>query len=141
MSSAFGVRLNCPAYSNRSTMTRFVWGARGCHPQMNPQRAVSRAWGTAWAGIEQTMPATQKDESSRQDDLARCIELDLGTLRPNESRLSCGAKLECSQIEFYNTAGRTFTGPIEEGRRQLQAHVRLPTTSQSSGPFPSGSTG
>src|SRR6266550_3813787 len=91
MSSAFGVRLNCPAYSNRSTMTRFVWGARGCHPQMNPQRAVSRACGTAWAGIEQTMPATQKDESSRQDDLARCIELDLGRLRSNESRLSCGA--------------------------------------------------
>src|SRR6266576_2043711 len=60
---------------------------------------------------------------------------------PNESRLSCGAKLECSQTEFYNTAGRTFTGLIEERRRQLQAHVRLRTTSHSSGPFPSGSTG
>jgi len=25
---------------------------------------------------------------------------------PNESRLSCGAKLECSQTEFYNTGRR-----------------------------------
>src|SRR6266480_1350891 len=61
--------------------------------------------------------------------------------RPNETRLSCGAELECSQTEFYITAGRTFTGLIEEGRRQLQAHVRLRTTSHSSGPIPSGSTG
>ncbi len=43
---------------------------------------------------------------------------------PNESRLSCGAELECSQTEFYHTAGSTFAGLIENGRRQLQAHVR-----------------
>ncbi len=41
--------------------------------------------------------------------------------QPNESRLSCGAKLECSQMEFYHTAGRTFTDLFENGRRQLQA--------------------
>src|SRR6266576_3660514 len=54
---------------------------------------------------------------------------------PNESRLSCGATLKYSQMEFYHTARRTFAGLIEEGRRQLQAHVRLRTTSHSSGPF------
>ncbi len=43
---------------------------------------------------------------------------------PNESRLSCGAKLKYSQMEFYHTARRTFAGLIEEGRRQLQALVR-----------------
>src|SRR6266576_289996 len=53
---------------------------------------------------------------------------------PNESRLSCGAKLTYSQMEFYHTARRTFAGLIEEGRRQLQAHVRLRTTSHSLGP-------
>src|SRR6266699_3612603 len=52
----------------------------------------------------------------------------------NESRLSCGAKLKHSQMEFYHTARRTFAGLIEEGRRQLQAHVRLRTTSHSLGP-------
>ena len=54
--------------------------------------------------------------------------------QPNESRLSCGAKLEYSQMEFYHTARRTFAGLIEEGRRQLQALVRLRTTSHSLGP-------
>src|SRR2546426_12301907 len=43
---------------------------------------------------------------------------------PNGSRLSCGAKLKYSQMEFYHTAGRTFAGLIEAGRRQLQAPVR-----------------
>ena|SRR5436309_1655452 len=47
-------------------------------------------------------------------------------LRPNESRLSCGAKLECSQTEFYNAACKTFSGSIGDGRRQLQARVRQP---------------
>src|SRR6266576_2843979 len=41
--------------------------------------------------------------------------------QPNESRLSCGAKLTYSQMEFYHTARRTFAGLFEEGRRQLQA--------------------
>src|SRR6266576_3177728 len=54
--------------------------------------------------------------------------------QPNESRLSCGAKLKYSQMEFYHTARRTFAGLIDEGRRQLQALVRLRTTSHSSGP-------
>src|SRR6266576_3208336 len=53
---------------------------------------------------------------------------------PNESRLSCGAKLECSQIQFYSTACKTFSGSIGDGRRQLQALVRLRTTSHSLGP-------
>src|SRR6266566_5033849 len=53
---------------------------------------------------------------------------------PNESRLSCGATLKYSQMEFYHTARRTFAGLIEEGRRQLQALVRLRTTSHSLGP-------
>src|ERR1051325_870941 len=43
---------------------------------------------------------------------------------PNGSRLSCGAKLECSQTEFYHTACTTSSGFVEDGRRQLQAHVR-----------------
>jgi|SRR6266576_1545351 len=60
--------------------------------------------------------------------------------QPNESRLSCGAKLEHSQMEFYHTARRTFAGLIEEGRRQLQAHVRLRTTIHGSGPSSTGST-
>src|SRR6266576_1902692 len=54
--------------------------------------------------------------------------------QPNESRLSCGAKLECSQIQFYSTACKTFSGSIGDGRRQLQALVRLRTTSHSLGP-------
>src|SRR6266550_8006551 len=54
--------------------------------------------------------------------------------QPNGSRLSCGAKLKYSQMEFYHTARRTFAGLIEEGRRQLQALVRLRTTSHSLGP-------
>ena len=45
-------------------------------------------------------------------------------VQPNEWRLSCGAKLDCSQTEFYHTACRTFSGLAEHGRRQLQAHVR-----------------
>src|SRR5206468_773570 len=53
---------------------------------------------------------------------------------PNESRLSCGAELEGSQGEFYHTASKTFSGSIGDGRRQLQALVRLRTTSHSSGP-------
>src|SRR5438876_972541 len=40
---------------------------------------------------------------------------------PNESRLSCGATLKYSQMEFYHTVRRTFTDPFEDGRRQLQA--------------------
>ena len=40
---------------------------------------------------------------------------------PNESRLSCGATLKYSQMEFYNTARKTFSGSIRDGRRQLQA--------------------
>src|SRR5436309_12989228 len=54
--------------------------------------------------------------------------------RPNGSRLSCGAGLEHSQGEFYHTAHKTFSGSIGDGRRQLQALVRLRTTSHSSGP-------
>src|SRR2546421_8339008 len=45
---------------------------------------------------------------------------------PNELRLSCGAELECSQTEFYNTVCTSVTGSVEHGRRQLQALVRQP---------------
>ncbi len=41
-------------------------------------------------------------------------------------------------MEFYHTARRTFAGLTEEGRRQLQAPVRLRTTSHSSGPSSPG---
>src|SRR5437867_2816867 len=54
--------------------------------------------------------------------------------QPNESRLSCGAELEGSQREFYHTGCKTFSGSIGDGRRQLQALVRLRTTSHSLGP-------
>src|SRR6266566_5098362 len=57
---------------------------------------------------------------------------------PNESRLSCGAELEGSQGEFYHTARKTFSGSIGDGRRQLQALVRLRTIDHSSGPPPAG---
>ncbi len=43
---------------------------------------------------------------------------------PNGSRLSCGAKLEYSQTELYSAECRRVTRSIEDGRRQLQAHVR-----------------
>ena len=59
---------------------------------------------------------------------------------PNEMRLSCGAGLEGSQTEFYNTECGRVTDALEHGRRQLQALVRLRTTSHSSGPSPAGST-
>jgi hypothetical protein len=48
---------------------------------------------------------------------------------PNESRLSCGAKLKCSQTECYHNTCRMFSEPIEDGRRQLQALVRQHGTS------------
>src|SRR5436190_15103327 len=48
--------------------------------------------------------------------------------QPNESRLSCGAKHECSQIQFYRTPCTTFAGSIGDGRRQLQALISLRTT-------------
>src|SRR5439155_15060686 len=37
-------------------------------------------------------------------------------------------------MEFYHTVHRTFTDLFEDGRRQLQALVRLRATSHSSGP-------
>ena len=40
---------------------------------------------------------------------------------PNESRLSCGATLKYSQMEFYHNARKTFSGSIRDARRQLQA--------------------
>ena len=43
---------------------------------------------------------------------------------PNGLRLSCGAKFECSQTEFYQTACRRSSGLVGNGRRQLQARVR-----------------
>src|SRR5437660_3524234 len=46
--------------------------------------------------------------------------------QPNELRLSCGAELEYSQTEFYNTVCTSVTGSVEHGRRQLQALVRQP---------------
>jgi len=47
------------------------------------------------------------------------------SLLPNGWRLSCGAKLKCSQTEFYYTACKPFSGFVGDGRRQLQARVRL----------------
>ena len=43
---------------------------------------------------------------------------------PNGWRLSCGAELEYSQTEFYNTGYGGVSGSVEDGRRQLQARVR-----------------
>src|SRR6266513_1131862 len=34
---------------------------------------------------------------------------------PNESRLSCGATLRYSQMEFYHTARKTFSGSLGTG--------------------------
>src|SRR6266705_3136454 len=56
--------------------------------------------------------------------IARSQPLDITRLPPNGSRLSCAAKLAYSQSEFYNTACKTFSGSIGDGRRQLQALVR-----------------
>ena len=56
----------------------------------------------------------------------------------NGSRLSCGAKLECSQTEFYYTVLQNVHRIIAVGRRQLQALVRLRTTGHSSGPSSPG---
>ena len=42
LSSAFGVRLNWPACSERSTITRLVIGGRGCHSHTKAKSAVSR---------------------------------------------------------------------------------------------------
>ncbi len=53
---------------------------------------------------------------------------------PNESRLSCGATLKYSQMEFYHTARKTFSGSIGDARRQLQALVRLRTNAHRSDP-------
>ncbi len=47
---------------------------------------------------------------------------------PNGVRLSCGAELEGSQPELYNTECRGVTEPIGDGRRQLQALVRQPAS-------------
>jgi hypothetical protein len=47
--------------------------------------------------------------------------------RPNGWRLSCGAKHEGSQTEFYYAACKTFSGFFGAGRRQLQALVRAVT--------------
>jgi len=44
---------------------------------------------------------------------------------PNGRRLSCGAKAEGSQTECYHSACRMFSGLVDDGRRQLQARVRL----------------
>jgi hypothetical protein len=46
-------------------------------------------------------------------------------VRSNGWRLSCGARRECSQRKFYHTVRRTFNGLVGDGRRQLQARVRL----------------
>src|SRR5437660_12020447 len=54
--------------------------------------------------------------------------------QPNESRLSYGSELKSSQEGFYHTGRKTFSGSIGDGRRQLQALVRLRTTSHSLGP-------
>lgn len=51
---------------------------------------------------------------------------------PNGWRLSCGAELEGSQTEFYNSEDGRGTGAAEDGRRQLQALVRLRAKSYSS---------
>src|SRR5437870_2691630 len=83
---------------------------------------------------------------TKEDDHVLCLDRQPGvplcrlchSRPPNGSRLSCGAKLECSQPEFYNTACKTFSGSIGDGRRQLQALVRLRTTSHSSGPSSPG---
>src|SRR6266571_1248501 len=57
-----------------------------------------------------------------------------GPVPPNGLRLSCGAELECSQTEFYNTERGRVTRCREHGRRQLQALVRLRTNAGRSDP-------
>src|SRR5436309_6784388 len=44
--------------------------------------------------------------------------------QPNGWRLSCGAKLKCSQTEPYHRRTRAATRLVGQGRRQLQARVR-----------------
>ena len=46
---------------------------------------------------------------------------------PNGVRLSCGAKLEESRTEFYCPVTGGDNPTLEDGRRQLQALVRLRT--------------
>src|SRR3989454_6319630 len=71
--------------------------------------------------MSQTLPTmTFRAASSITANSGSVIGVTLYVL-PNESRLSCGAKLKYSQMEFYHTARRTFAGLFEEGRRQLQA--------------------
>src|SRR5260221_14508319 len=85
------------------------------------------------SGGSRPMPHTPRSSfgvragaQAASDELIIAIRLAVrtGSMLPNETRLSCGATLKHSQMEFYHTARRTFAGLIEEGRRQLQAHVR-----------------
>ena len=82
----------------------------------------------AAAGVRRDLQLEKRLESNRtsfnEEPTTRVFTKRFGLGRvaqPNESRLSCGAKLTYSQMEFYHTARRTFAGLFEEGRRQLQA--------------------
>src|SRR6266550_521325 len=103
------------------------------HARRAPKRNGTFSWKALWNRTEP--PRRMPTSDSEPTTWVFTKRLGLGRVaQPNESRLSCGAKLKHSQMEFYHTARRTFAGLIEEGRRQLQAHVRLRTTSHSSGP-------
>ena len=82
---------------------------------------------TTWITDLKTRPARRMRHRLRscrnggvQQSSCRCLPA-----QPNEMRLSCGAKLEYSQMEFYNTGCGWDNATIEDGRRQLQALVRL----------------
>src|SRR2546423_9147506 len=45
---------------------------------------------------------------------------------PNAMRLNRGARLECSQTEFYKTVSYNLTRAVEHGRRQPQTPCKQP---------------
>ena len=99
--------------------------------------ACLRATGTCHEAQVRCERENPKDDTEHRASFRWSIQKESHGL-PNESRLSCGAELEGSQGEFYHTARQTFSGSIGDGRRQLQAHVRLRATSHSSGPSSPG---
>src|SRR5438105_1931402 len=54
---------------------------------------------------------------------------------PNGSRLSCGAKLECSQIEFYNTASKTLLKSLRTGADSFKRLLGSGPLAARSGPW------
>src|SRR5882757_4393060 len=91
---------------------------------MQAARRVRACDNASFHGIARVRRDPRYEPESQQGTERRRVAYSILDVLSNESRLSCGAKLKYSQMEFYHTARRTFAGLIEEGRRQLQAHVR-----------------